>query len=138
MDGAGTITIDSTRTIVYDRNRAKGERNKVVEKGTKTDAGRRTLPLPRPVRKALRTFQLQQGKEKEVAGTAYAHSGYILVDMVGRPWKTDKLRREAYKLTAAAGSVRFGCTTHGTRACRGWPTTGFRTLSFQHGPGTRT
>lgn len=119
LDGAGTITIDNTRTIVYDRSRERGERNKVVEKGTKTDAGRRTLPLPRPVRKALRTFRDQQAKEKEAADAAYEHSGYVLVDEAGRPWKTDKLRREAYKLMAAAGvrKVRLYDARH---ACLSW------------------
>jgi integrase len=119
LDGAGTITIDNTRTIVYDRNRERGERNKVVEKGTKTDAGRRTLPLPRPVRKALRTFRDQQAKEKEAAGAAYEHNGYVLVDEAGRPWKADKLRREAYKLMAAAGvrRVRLYDARH---ACLSW------------------
>lgn len=119
LDGAGTITIDNTRTIVHDRSRERGERNKVVEKGTKTDAGRRTLPLPRPVRKALRTFRDQQAKEKEAAGAAYEHSGYVLVDEAGRPWKTDKLRREAYKLMAAAGvrRVRLYDARH---ACLSW------------------
>jgi integrase len=119
LDGAGTITIDNTRTIVYDRSRERGERNKVVEKGTKTDAGRRTLPLARPVRKALRTFRDQQAKEKEAAGAAYEHSGYVLVDEAGRPWKTDKLRREAYKLMAAAG-VRRGRLYDARHACLSW------------------
>jgi integrase len=119
LDGAGTITIDDTRTVVYDRSRERGERNKVVEKGTKTDAGGRTLPLPRPVRKALRTFRDQQAKEKEAAGAAYEHNGYVLVDEAGRPWKADKLRREAYKLMAAAGvrRVRLYDARH---ACLSW------------------
>jgi integrase len=48
LDGAGTIAIDNTRTIVYDRSRAKGERNRVVEKGTKTEAGKPHPSAPRP------------------------------------------------------------------------------------------
>ncbi|SEO88148.1 tyrosine-type recombinase/integrase [Actinacidiphila rubida] len=119
LDGAGTITIDNTRTIVYDRTRDKGDRNKVVEKGTKTEAGRRTLPLPVPVRKALRAFNAQQAQERLKAGAAYSHSGYLLVDETGHPWKTDKLRREAYKLMAAAGvrKVRLYDARH---ACLSW------------------
>jgi integrase len=119
LEGAGTIAIDNTRTIVYDRTLAKGERNKVIEKGTKTEAGKRTLPLPAPVRKALRAFHAQQAKEMLAAGTAYAYSGYVLVDELGRPWKTDKLRREAYKLMEAAGvrKVRLYDARH---ACLSW------------------
>ncbi|MCQ4083930.1 hypothetical protein NGB36_25915 [Streptomyces sp. RB6PN25] len=30
-------------------------------------------------------------------------SGYVLVDELGRPYRTDKLRREAYKLMDAVG-----------------------------------
>jgi integrase len=116
---AGTIAIANTRTIVYDRNLEKGERNKVVEKGAKSDAGERTLPAPAPVHRALRTFKTLQAKEKLLAGEAYEDSGYVLVDELGRPWKTDKLRREAYKLMEMAGvrKVRLYDARH---ACLSW------------------
>jgi integrase len=74
LDGKGTITVDNTRTIVYDRKRERGERNKVVEQDTKTAAGKRTLPLPSPVRKALRDLRTTQAQEAEAAGPAYSRS----------------------------------------------------------------
>ncbi|MCM2422603.1 site-specific integrase [Streptomyces sp. RKAG293] len=119
LDGAETISVGNTRTIVYDRSLAKGERNKVVEKSTKTEAGKRTLPLPAPVLKALKVFRDLQAKEKAAAGATYEDSGYVLVDELGRPWKTDKLRREAYRLMKQAGvrKVRLYDARH---ACLSW------------------
>ncbi|MEU2080843.1 tyrosine-type recombinase/integrase [Streptomyces albus] len=69
----------------------------------KTEAGKRTLPLPKPVLRALKAFHIPQAAEKLATGEAYEDSGYVLVDDLGRPWKTDKLRREAHKLMAATG-----------------------------------
>lgn len=117
---AKTIVVgDNTRTIVYDRSLEQGQRNKVVEKDAKTEAGQRHLPLPAPVWAALKVFRALQLKEKETAGDAYEDSGYVLVDELGRPWKTDKLRREAYKLMTSAGvrKVRLYDARH---ACLSW------------------
>ncbi|MFH8791273.1 site-specific integrase [Streptomyces sp. NPDC017941] len=117
---AGTIAVGTnTRTIVYDRTAERGQRNKVVEKGAKTEAGKRTLPLPKPVLRALKAFRAAQAAEKLAAGEAYEDSGYVLVDDLGRPWKTDKLRREAHKLMATTGvrKVRLYDARH---ACLSW------------------
>ncbi|WP_326846939.1 tyrosine-type recombinase/integrase [Streptomyces kaniharaensis] len=116
LDGASTIAVQNTRTIVYDRTLEKGVRNKVVEKDTKTEAGKRTLPLPTPAHKALKAFKAIQAAEKLAAGPAYNDSGYVLVDELGNPLKTDKLRREAYKLMDAAGvrKVRLYDARHAT------------------------
>jgi integrase len=130
LGGFGTIAVQNTRTIVYDRREERGSRNKIVEKDTKTEAGKRTLPLPTPVRKALKSFRAIQAQEKLAAGTAYTGSGYVLVDELGNPFKTDKLRREA--------SGRSACTTPATRPSLGWPTTVFPTPSYPPGPDTRT
>ncbi|MFJ5610633.1 tyrosine recombinase XerC [Streptomyces sp. NPDC093221] len=116
LDGAGTIAVQNTRTIVYDRRQEKGSRNKIVEKDTKTEAGKRILPLPAPAHKALKSFRAIQAREKLGAGEAYTDSGYVLVDELGNPFKTDKLRREAYKLMKAAGvrKVRLYDARHAT------------------------
>lgn len=117
---AGTITVgDNTRTLVYDRTLEKGERNKVVEKGAKTDAGRRILPLPLPVRRGLIVSKALQSKEKKEAGNAYKDSGYVLVDELGKPFKTDQLRRMAYKLMEEAG-VRQVTLYMARHAVLGW------------------
>ncbi|MGW3044401.1 tyrosine-type recombinase/integrase [Kitasatospora sp. NPDC001159] len=116
LNASGTIAVQNTRTIVYDRTLEKGSRNKVVEKDTKTEAGKRTLPLPAPALKALKSFKAIQAAEKLAAGTAYNDTGYVLVDELGNPLKTDKLRREAYKLMEHAGvrKVRLYDARHAT------------------------
>ena len=100
---AETVAIGNTRTLVYDRSRDKGERLKVVEKKPKSESGDRVLPLPKPVTVALKMSKVQQAKEKLAAGDGYSASGYVLVDELGEPFKTDKLRRQAYKLMELAG-----------------------------------
>ncbi|GAB3902693.1 tyrosine-type recombinase/integrase [Kibdelosporangium lantanae] len=107
---AGTLKVKITRTLV------DGE---VEEKGTKSEAGKRTLPLPKPLHTALKTFKAKQASEAIRAGKAYARSGYVLVDEVGSPWKTDKFRREIYKLMAEAKvrkvrpyDARHACLTY--------------------------
>ncbi|MFH0521820.1 tyrosine-type recombinase/integrase [Streptomyces sp. M41] len=119
LSGEGTIAVGNTRTIVYDRAQERGLRNKVVEKQPKTVNGKRVLPLPKPVHSALVALSALQAKEKEQAGEAYEDSGYVVVDELGRPFKTDKLRREAQKLMEAAGvrRVRLYDARH---ACLSW------------------
>jgi integrase len=107
---AKTIRVENTRTIV------EGE---VEEKGPKSEKGKRTLPLPGPVTTALKSLKARQAEEKLAAGSAYLDTGYVLVDERGSPWKTDKLRRETYKLMAAAKvrkvrpyDARHACLTY--------------------------
>ncbi|MFC8517504.1 tyrosine-type recombinase/integrase [Streptomyces sp. NPDC057257] len=102
----GTTTIGNTRTLTYDPSQPRGQRSVVVEKDAKTEAGERALPLPSPTWAGLKEFRHRQLKEKLAAGEAYEGSGYVMVDELGKPWKTDKLRREAYKLMDATGVRR--------------------------------
>ncbi|MFG2671402.1 tyrosine-type recombinase/integrase [Streptomyces sp. NPDC048445] len=97
----GTSTVSNTRTLAYDPSRPRGERSVVVEKDAKSQAGERALPLPLPTWNGLRAFRRIQVAERLAGGEAYELSGYVMVDSLGRPWKTDKLRREAYKLMDA-------------------------------------
>ena len=92
---AGTLRVSNTRTLVE---------SAVVEKGPKSAAGRRTLPLPPRMVAALTRFKATQAAERLAAGPAYVASGYVLVDEIGEPCRTDWLRRRAYELMAAAGS----------------------------------
>ncbi|XUZ24704.1 tyrosine-type recombinase/integrase [Streptomyces sp. RMIT01] len=94
----GTTTIGNTRTLTYDPERPRGQRSVVVEKDAKSEAGERALPLPLPTWLGLKAFRKIQVAERLAAGDAYEATGYVMVDKLGRPWKTDKLRREAYKL----------------------------------------
>ncbi len=94
---SGTLKVEFTRTIVWGANGGR-----VIEKGTKTAAGRRTLPLPAPVTAALRAFKARQAAEQLAAGPAYEASNYVLVDELGSPQRTDWLRRQTDKLMAEA------------------------------------
>jgi integrase len=108
---AETLTIANTRTLV------DGE---VIEKDPKSAKGKRVLPLPPKcegfagVAALLRAFKARQAREKLAAGPAYVESGYVLVDELGAPQRTDWLRRRAHELMAAAGvrKVRFYDSRH--------------------------
>lgn len=108
---AGTIAAgDNTRTLV------DGE---VEEKGAKSEKGKRLLPLPAVVLAALKAFKVLQAAEKLATGTAYTSTGYLLVDELGAPVRTDWLRRRAYELMARAGvrkvrlyDARHACLTY--------------------------
>ncbi|MEU1455450.1 tyrosine-type recombinase/integrase [Streptomyces avermitilis] len=106
----GTIRVEITRTLVA---------GKVVEKDTKSVAGDRWLPLPLVVLQALKAFHTRQLRERLKAGEAYEASGRVVVDDLGKDWKTDKLRREAYKLMASAG-VRKTRLYDAHHACLSW------------------
>ncbi len=111
---AETIAVDNVRTLVWTETGGQ-----VVEKGPKTEAGRRVLPLPSIVTAALRSFKATQAAERLAAGEAYESSGYVLVDELGHPFKTDQLRRAAYRLMRTAGvrkvrlyDARHACLTY--------------------------
>lgn len=105
---------DNTRTLTWDENGGR-----VVEKGGKTDARKRTLPLIPSVTTALRTFKALQARERLAAGEGYEVTGYVLVDEKGRPFRTDQWRRAMHKLMAEAGvrkvrpyDARHSCLTY--------------------------
>ena len=93
----GTLRVANTRTLV------DGE---MVEKTAKSRAGMRELPLPAPVVAALRTLRKRQAAERLAFGPGYAETGYVLVDEAGEPWRTDALRRHAYRLMGEVGVRR--------------------------------
>lgn len=109
---AGTLKVETTRTLVAIEGPLV-----VVEKGPKSAAGLRTLPLPAPVAAALKAFKAHQAKEKLAAGPeAYEDSGRVLVDELGRDQRTDWLRRKFRKMIAAAElrQVRLYDARHAT------------------------
>lgn len=93
--------------------------NTVEEKGAKSSAGNRGLPLPAPAWDALTVFKLRQVAEKEAAGDAYEASGYVLVDELGAPQSTAWFRRRTYDLMTKVGvrrvrlyDARHACLTY--------------------------
>jgi integrase len=106
----GRLYIRSTRTIVG---------REVEEKDPKTESGKRGLPLPKLVITALKALKKRQAQERLKAGDAYADTGYVLVDELGQPWRTDKLRREVYRLMKLA-EVRKVRPYDARHACLTW------------------
>lgn len=108
---AGTVRVgENTRTLVD---------GQVEEKGAKSDAGHRELPLPTFAAGGLKALKTRQAAERLAAGGAYADTGYVVVDELGQPVRTDWLRRRAYKLMASAGvrrvrlyDARHACLTY--------------------------
>ena len=107
----GTIRVgDNTRTMVA---------GKVIEKGAKSESGRRTLPLPAPALTALKKFRAQQAAEKLALGEGYTDSGYLLVDEAGQPVNTGWFRWRVYRLmdkvgVRGKGEVRLYDCRHST------------------------
>ncbi|MBZ6252175.1 site-specific integrase [Streptomyces olivaceus] len=95
---AGTLAILNTRTMIGNAV--------TLEKKPKTQASRRTLPLPDPVRNALMAFQLTQSTEQHDAGEAYTPSPYMFVDELGEPLTTRQLRYQTYKAADRLGLRR--------------------------------
>ncbi|MGR4847923.1 tyrosine-type recombinase/integrase [Streptomyces sp. LARHCF252] len=87
---AGTLLVANTRTMIGNKT--------VVEKDTKSLAGERELPLPAPVLSALKSYRALQAKEKLALGSAYADSGYVVVDESGEVRNIKQLRRRTYRL----------------------------------------
>lgn len=109
LDGR-TLKVQNARTLVATDNGLE-----VVEKSTKTEAGRRELPLPPQLTAALRTLKARHAAEQLAAGPDAHHgSVYVLADELGLPQRTDWLRRRFKKLSAAAGlrPVRLYDTRH--------------------------
>lgn len=111
---AETLTVANTRTLV-----ATDSGTTVIEKGPKSSAGRRSLPMPAQVTAALTRFSATQAVERLAAGPAYTSTGYVLVDEIGEPCRTDWLRRRAYERMDRAGvrrvrlyDARHACLTY--------------------------
>lgn len=118
--GLRWIDVDfEASTIAAGRNTRTLVNGEVEEKGAKSDAGDRGLPAPAVVMGALKAFKTVQAAERLAAGDVYEASGYVLVDDLGAPQRTDWLRRRAYELMAKVGvrRVRLYDARH---ACLSW------------------
>jgi integrase len=105
--GEGTITITRARVLVN---------GKVIEKGTKSARGNRTLPLFQPVTAALEAMYVRQAAEKDAAGAAYPadiDDGYVCADELGRPLSPERYSDEFGRLCREAGLPK--CRLHDCR-----------------------
>lgn len=79
---------------------------KAIEKEAKTEAGIRTLPLDKDLRRGLKKWRAAQAAEKLAAGEGYTDGDYVLTDEVGNPWLPDRLRRYMYGLMQQASVTK--------------------------------
>ncbi|WP_406639241.1 tyrosine-type recombinase/integrase [Amycolatopsis sp. WGS_07] len=79
----------------------------------KSDESKRRLPLDRAAALALHDLQVLQVEEAAAAGTAYNHSGWVVVDSLGNPPHPDWYSDEFLWLTKMAGLPRI--KLHGSR-----------------------
>jgi integrase len=101
---AGTLTIARARVLVN---------AKVIEKSPKSRRSTRVLPLFEPVTGALAALQATQMGELDAAGTAYANSGYVAADELGRPLYPEHYSDEFARLCRETGLPKI--RLHDTR-----------------------
>jgi integrase len=94
----GTLTIARSRVLVD---------YKVIVKAPKSRRSWRTLPLFEPVTGALEALQARQRDEMEAAGPAYANSGYVCADELGRPVHPEHYSDEFARIYRQAGLPRI-------------------------------
>jgi integrase len=89
------VNLDEGLVHVH-RSRVLVDGQPVLQTSTKTDAGVRTVPLDAGTVAAMRKTSAQQAQERLAAGTAYADSGLVAVDPLGRAvaprWYGDRFR----------------------------------------------
>ncbi|QOI63652.1 site-specific integrase [Arthrobacter sp. TES] len=90
------------RTLNVRNNRVQAE-GRVVDKGTKTDAGKRVIDLDDRAAGALIGWQIQQKQEQEAGQEAYSPSGYVFTMEDGRPLKPQYATRLFESLRTKAG-----------------------------------
>ncbi|MEV0682263.1 tyrosine-type recombinase/integrase [Nocardia sp. NPDC050378] len=91
---AGTVKIENTRIQVD---------GKVVEKTTKTEKSRRTLPLTPAITEALKRARAIQAAERLELGASYGSGEYVVCDEAGNPADPSKMSREWHRVCEAAG-----------------------------------
>ncbi|WP_234010334.1 tyrosine-type recombinase/integrase [Streptomyces sp. SPB074] len=124
-----TVVIAKTRTMMGNRY--------VVEKDTKSLAGERVLPLPRPVLAALKSSEAAQARERAALDEAYTDSGYVVVHETGEAFTIKRLRRRAYRLLELLELRRVRLYDARPRVSPTLRTMAYRTISSRDGLGTR-
>jgi len=95
----------AARTAAVGRIARTEVNGRPVEKGAKSRAGERTLPLDADLAALLERWRERQSQECEAAGEAWYHDpegGYVLADESGRPFGPTRLRKYMYRLMQRA------------------------------------
>jgi integrase len=81
---------------------------------TKTKKSRRTLALPQRCVEALKVHQLDQARDRTVAGERWQEHGLVFPSKVGTPLDPSHVRREFRSAIAGAVGVDAAEWTHGS------------------------
>jgi len=95
---AGPLSVQRNRVLVA------GE---VMEGTPKTRNGVRTLPLPDDLARALKALAQQQRQDRLAAGPAWAGTGHVVVDALGRPVHPERYSDDWDRLGKAAALPRI-------------------------------
>ena len=72
----------------------------------KTNAGRRTLPLPRTALDALRSHRTRQAAERLAVGPRWNETGFVFTSPIGTPLDPRNVTREFHEVCERAGLGR--------------------------------
>ena len=95
----GSLAVTSARVVV--------QGGRVVEGLPKTAAGRRRIDLDTHLVSVLHRHHAQQGEERLRAGEAWADSGYVFTDELGRPYHPDTFSERFERLVRQTGLPRI-------------------------------
>ncbi|MDQ3702798.1 MAG: Arm DNA-binding domain-containing protein, partial [Chloroflexota bacterium] len=98
--GLAWADVDLDQGLVHvHRSRVLVDGQPTLQASTKSDAGERMVPLDAGSVAAMRKTSAQQAQERLAAGSAYADTGLVAVDPLGRPvaprWYGDRFRAMA-------------------------------------------
>lgn len=78
----------------------------LVVETPKTNAGRRTLPLPRTALDALRSHRTRQAAERLAVGPRWNETGFVFTSPIGTPLDPRNVTREFHEVCERAGLGR--------------------------------
>jgi integrase len=102
LDWTEDVDFDAPSIHVGRRTRVSAG-GRVVEKGAKTEAGARRLPLWDELLGELKAAKARQAAEKLRLGSAYKDLGYVVCNEVGEPYHPDTLSDMWAAVTKKAG-----------------------------------
>lgn len=105
--------VDLAKRVITIRNNRVQAAGRVLDQGTKTESGARTVDLDDRSAGALISWQIQQSAEREAAREAYTPTAYVFTMEDGRPLKPQYATRLFELLRLRAGLPKM--TFHGQR-----------------------
>jgi integrase len=97
------VHLDSPSHLTVSQSRVLVTSDDIVISPPKTRRGARTLPIEPAVAAALSVFKQLQATEAELAGSAYQHSGLVVVNELGVPLRPDAYSDRFRRLVSESG-----------------------------------